>query len=232
MSTWANRDAVAAVRWFAEEHRKVPLFIIGHSLGGQVGLGIDGPRPAAALFVAAQSGYVGGFSSRKRLGLTAVWRGLLPAINAVFGHVPKWTGMGEDTPAGVAQQWARWCLRPDYFLGDHPEFARSMAAFRGPVLSLSFSDDSYAPLDFSAWVDGLLPAAELEVRHLQPRQVGLPSIGHFGFFRRSGRTDLWPMALVFFERALALGSGAADAGGTTELAALEREIQRRPTPRA
>lgn len=223
MSTWANSDAVAAIDWLRTQYPDQPLFIIGHSLGGQIGLAIDGPRPDAAFFVAAQSGSVGGYGLPKQIAFQAIWRGALPVITATFGHVPKWTGMGEDTPTGVARQWARWCLRPDYFLGDHPEFAERMASYRGSVLSLSFSDDGYAPRNFSAWVDARLSGAQLEVRHLRPSSVGMEQIGHFGFFRRAGRASLWPMALVFFERVLADRTPC----DVSELAALEREIQSR-----
>ena len=204
LSQWAQLDAAAAHRLMRARDPARPLVAIGHSFGGQVALTIPDPQPLAAVFfVAAQSGYWGGFDWPARWRMYAVWHAVLPALTSTFGYLPAWAGLGEDLPRGVAEQWARWCLSPDYFLVDHPEFASRLGAYRGPALALSFTDDRLASLAASRWIASSLPRARLEHLHLAPADVGLDAIDHFGFFRRRSAQALWPLATDYLDGVLA-----------------------------
>ena len=46
---------------------------------------------------------------------------------------------------------------------------------------------------------GLYPNAQVEVRRLRPRELGLRNIGHFGFFRSSMKEPLWPLVTEWIE---------------------------------
>jgi predicted alpha/beta hydrolase len=148
--------------------------------------GDGGDALTAAVTVAAQSGYWGRWPSPKRYYYAGVWYVLIPALTALCGYFPsRLLGLGEDLPAGVARQWARWCRSRDY-LGDW----RGHERFAAPILALSFADDPYAP---AAAVDALhehYAAAPVERRHLRPQEVGATRIGHFGFFK-PGVPELW-----------------------------------------
>src|SRR5262249_31897840 len=82
---------------------------------------------------------------------------------------------------------------PDHFGG-----------FRGLVLAYSSEDDRLAP---PAAVESLLRmysrAAAVERRHLEPKALGLPPVGHFRFFR-PGCACLWPEVTSWM---LAAGGG-------------------------
>ncbi len=39
------------------------------------------------------------------------------------------------------RQWRRWCLSPDYLLGDEPAARPAYASATFPVLGLTFADD-------------------------------------------------------------------------------------------
>ena len=101
---------------------------------------------------------------------------------------------GEDLPAGVAQDWARWCRGPGHVANG---FGREIQRhyydeFRAPILALRALDD---PIATDANVRDLLrlfPSAPSEIRPLDPRQLNLPAIGHTQFFRRN-RQSLWPL---------------------------------------
>jgi predicted alpha/beta hydrolase len=191
------------VRFLARDRTR-PLLAIGHSFGGQVALALPSvPAPTAALFVAAQSGYWGGFEGPARLRMLALWHVAVPAVTGAFGYAPGFTGLGEDLPAGVMWQWRRWCLHRDYFLGEHPEFGARMSAYRGPVLAFSFTDDRLVPEAGAQWLLDRLPRARIEHRRLAPRDVGMDAIDHFGFFRRRSAGTLWPLATAYLDRALA-----------------------------
>ena len=81
--------------------------------------------------------------------------------------------MGEDMPAGVAQEWARWGRRPGYVIDAgggalRPGYGR--VAF--PIRSYSFSDDPFAPPRAVEALLGFYSAARVARRALTPRDLG------------------------------------------------------------
>jgi predicted alpha/beta hydrolase len=101
-------------------------------------------------------------------------------------------GFSEDLPAGVAREWGSWGRHRDYLLRV-PGRSSAYSALELPLFALSFSDDAYAP---EASVTDMLSRfsnAPREHLHLEPEDVGVSEIGHFGFFRDSFRETLWPV---------------------------------------
>ena len=197
LSAWATRDLVGAIAWGAE--RTAPgarLLAVGHSFGGQaVGLAPNAHRLAALVTVAAQSGYWRHWPGTSGYRYAALWYIVMPVLTAAFGYFPSSRlGLGEDLPAGVAREWARWCRAPGY-LGDFADATMTgfagHRAFRAPVLAVSFSDDPFAS---PRAVDALhreYAAAAVTRRHVRPADVGAREIGHFGFFREGRTPGLW-----------------------------------------
>jgi predicted alpha/beta hydrolase len=110
----------------------------------------------------------------------------MPVLTSLCGYFPSHRlGLGEDLPAGVAREWARWCRSPAYmddYLGH--------AAFTSPMLALSFADDSFAPRRAVEALHRQYRAAAIEHRHVAPSDYGATRIGHFGFFK-PGIPGLW-----------------------------------------
>jgi predicted alpha/beta hydrolase len=115
----------------------------------------------------------------------------LPAVASLFGYLPaSRLGLGEDLPSGVALEWASWCRHPRYLvgaLGVEQDYARVRAPFR----AYAISDDAFAPLPAVEALAKLYPHAPWETRRVAPRELGVPSVGHFGFFRERFRDSLW-----------------------------------------
>jgi predicted alpha/beta hydrolase len=204
MSDWALQDTAAIHRMVAEVYDE-PTIIVGHSFGGQaLGLVDPPPRLAAVFLVASQLGYVGHWPVLRGLGLRLLWRGVVPVLTAITGRMPGWAGLGGvDLPAGVARQWARWCLHPDYLMSEHPDAWARFERWSVPILSVSFSDDPIAPRGavraLGALLDNGEPSApNLVRREVTPADYGLRKVGHFGFFRSAG-ASLWSQALQFFD---------------------------------
>jgi len=203
MTDWARLDAAAAHAWVRDHHGDEPLALVGHSFGGQLlGLVDEAAAAAGALLVGSQLGSVTLWPPLRRILFGAFLRTLVPAATSALGYLPGWAGLGADLPAGVAREWAGWCLQPRYLLDAHPEAAARFAAFRRPVLLYSFSDDGYAPPRTVEALVKLLGGADLEQRRLGPEDVGAP-IGHFGFFRPTFAARLWPEAAHWLAAVLA-----------------------------
>ncbi len=206
MRGWA-RDAEDVVRWARTSATKTAkekrLVYVGHSFGGQA-LGLMPDADAlvdAAVLVGAQSGWYGHWPPSSRLQMAALWHGVVPALVGLFGRLPGWVFTGEDLPAPVAREWARWCRTPGYVTGALPADALCFSRYRGELLAFAFTDDDYAP---ASAVDELLSwyrNAAVEKRTRHPARVGVRAIGHLGFFRRT-HAALWDESVEWIERAL------------------------------
>lgn len=193
---WAERDLPAALEAFGKAEPDVPLLYFGHSVGGQLLGFVERPAIHAALFVGSQSGYWRHWSGWRRPAMWALWHLLIPAIVPVAGRLPmNAVGQGEDVPAGVALEWARWGRDPGYLMvGVRERGARGFAEFPGPLRFYALSDDGYAPPRSVEALVELYTGARgerKEYRLVKPADVGAQQIGHFGAFRPRFRDSLW-----------------------------------------
>lgn len=192
MRDWGTLDAPAAFDFLESRAERSKLMVVGHSFGGQaIGLLPRHERVAAALVVGAQSGY---WRRWPLLGKAWIWPAthvVLPCVPRILGYLPMARyGFGEDLPAGVAIEWARWCRHPEYLVGALG-VRESYARFSAPLRAYAMTDDRFAPPAAVEALLELLPAARSEIRRVAPRDAGAKSIGHFGFFREPFRDSLW-----------------------------------------
>ena len=141
--------------------------------------------------VGSQSGY---WRHWPALGKAWMWPAThlgLPAVTKLLGYFPgSRLGFGEDLPAGVATEWASWCRHPRYLVGALGVDA-AYARVRSPLRAYAISDDPFAPLGAVRALGALYPNSRWETRTVAPRELGVKSIGHFGFFRERFRDSLW-----------------------------------------
>lgn len=198
MRDWGLLDIPAAVAFALAERAPRRLFYVGHSFGGQAVGMLEDPEPiTGAVFLSAQSGYWGLQAPSERLRTRVLVTAVLPVVSRLVGHFP-WSrfARGEDLPAGVALEWARWCRSPGYLLDDDTLPLDRFASFRAPVLSYSVDDDVWGS---AASVDFMMSAyPDVERRHLVPADHGL-RLGHMGYFRASS-APLWPEARAWLDQ--------------------------------
>jgi predicted alpha/beta hydrolase len=195
---WARLDCEAALNALAGEAPGAPLYWVGHSLGGQILPFVPSrERVAKAITVATGSGYWRENSSALRRRVWFLWYFLAPLTTALFGYFPgSRFGMVGDLPAGVIRQWRRWCLHPDYAVGDGEHMRAQYAAVRTPIVSLSFHDDEFMSLRNTESIHGFYVNAPRTMKRIAAADVGARRIGHFGFFRESFRDSLWRRHLL------------------------------------
>jgi predicted alpha/beta hydrolase len=191
---WGRVDQASMIEHLARLRPGASLGLIGHSFGGQVlGLADNIAEVDAAVLICSQSGHWRHWPpGRRRLRMLALWWFLIPGLTAATGRFPgSWIGTA-DLPANIARSWARWGRSPHYVCDLR---GRPLRPHNGtvtfPIQWLSFSDDPAAP---PSAVEALLPYypnARIERRHLAPADLGVPSIGHFSFFRKSMPRAPW-----------------------------------------
>jgi len=207
---WGERDLEGALAWLAGRYPGLPLLVVGHSVGGQIlGLAPSIGRVDALLAIAAQSGHWRFWPGAWRTVIALFWYVGLPAMVAAFGYLPmRLVTGGENVPAGVAREWARWGRHPDYVLsyarsrqadGGDGEVGNDVRAtgaegyerFDRPLRAYGFTDDLLAPPRAVERLLSFYPRARCELRLLAPGDLGVRKVGHFASFRDGFRDTLW-----------------------------------------
>jgi predicted alpha/beta hydrolase len=203
MSDWAALDAAAAVAWMRERYKALPLNYVGHSFGGQaLGLLPNNTEVSRALFIAAQAGYWKLMAVPERYRVYAMLNFVGLPLTRLLGYTPGWSGLGQDLPKGVFEQWVGWVMSERYLFTDPnlpglPNFAN----YKGALRALCLSDDPWATRPAVGLLCSGFSAIEPEILTITPADVGVSKIGHFGFFRPEHRDTLWRGAAEWIQAA-------------------------------
>lgn len=196
LANWGVDDATTARKWLKSQFPNLPLWLIGHSLGGlalpfQPDLeGID-----RVITVAAGPVHLSDHPWRHRLIVGSIWYGHGPVLTKMLGHFPgRRLGFGADIPGPAFWQWRRWCSRRGSVMADPlmPPFLGH--SLRAPVKLVAFSDDGLVPPPAVWRLADLMPNAEVSRCLIQPNEHGLKKIGHVAFFSPRSRS-VWPIVI-------------------------------------
>ena len=193
LDDWANLDLPAAV---AEMRRRAnPKFLaaIAHSIGGQL-LGqspirhdVDG-----ALLIAAQRGVPKFYKGVGRLRVEYAYA-VFPMLIRLFGNLPVSQFTFPAVCSGQAvRQWVEWGRSGVFTDRRGVNVESRFAEYRGPLTAVTITDDDYyAPAEAVEALTRMYRGAEVRREIVSPRDYGVESIGHFGFFHRHAPRELW-----------------------------------------
>ncbi|WP_394837996.1 alpha/beta hydrolase [Pendulispora rubella] len=191
--TWA-RDTGTVLSVLRQRAKGLPITWIGHSLGGQLVPFVPGHEHAQRIVtIATGTGYWRHNARPTRLRAGLLWHAIVPPLLAAYGYFPgKRFNMVGDLPHGVMKQWRSWCMHPEYLVGIEGDAARQrFASVTVPLTSISFTDDEMMSSRNTEILHAFYTGTRREMVRLTPGDVGLPRIGHFGFFRRNMKDALW-----------------------------------------
>jgi predicted alpha/beta hydrolase len=194
MADWGRLDVEGALSTLAARLPTLPLLLLGHSVGGQLlGLAPTSSALRGALLVGAQHGYWKHWKGLAQARMWVNWHVLLPGLTGVLGYAPmRVLRMGENLPAEVARQWARWGRHPEHFLSQCSPAERERYVRLGfPIRCYHFTDDDFAPLPAVKALAAVYQGAATEVLTRAPQDVGASAIGHFGWLKPRFRETLW-----------------------------------------
>ncbi|MBL4616487.1 MAG: alpha/beta fold hydrolase [Robiginitomaculum sp.] len=203
MVDWGKLDAPAALDELQRQAPDLPLFTIGHSVGGHfIGFMDNHNKITANALVAVGSGYWGVHRATEWLleflffyliGPLNIWR------NGYLKHQGKW--QGTDLPAGVYWQWRKWCLTKEYLAKDLASGKLGEHWFdkvSSPIRSYGFSDDPVVTPKSLAKTLGWYSNSPQETVWVEANANGLGKIGHMGMFSRRN-AKFWDQPLNWFE---------------------------------
>jgi predicted alpha/beta hydrolase len=198
-SDWGTKDFAAVFEAAERLAEGRPTMVVGHSIGGFLpGLASGFERCSAFLSVGGQYAYYRDYAPESRFTNFLKWHVVMPALTAVCGYFPgRRLGWLEDLPAGVAFEWAfRGARVEDSFpKAQRQELVARLAAFRGPLLAVSPTDDVYATLPAIRRALAYYSGADQRILLISPSDLGAERIGHFDLFHSKHRDGFWRATL-------------------------------------
>lgn len=195
MADWAMIDQPAAREAMRQHLPGVPLWVIGHSLGGMMLPLQDGIEDIERV-IGVASGLV--HHSEHPWPYQALartfWFVIGPTAVRVVGYLPgKKLRFGADLPPNVFWQWRKWCTSKPFF---YDEFGESLPTpdwgkCGAPVRLVSFEDDSVMPPNSVRKLAGLYGVKNVTLQKITPADHGSAKIGHLGVFSRAN-SAVWP----------------------------------------
>ena len=205
---WGTLDLAVAIDFLAQD--PIPLFMVGHSYGGQaLGLAPNHAKVTAMYCFGTGAGWHGYMPFKEKMKVQVIWNIIFPPMVAVTGYLP-WSklNMGADLPIGVYQQWRKWCKNPTYFFAD-PEQHALIAQYeqvKTPIYAVSALDDDWAlPNSRHAFMQHYRQAP-MQFINISASDYGLKEIGHMGYFRK-GAEKIWDEILQAFHDFIATKNG-------------------------
>jgi predicted alpha/beta hydrolase len=184
---WGELDLPAVIAHARQARPKDRLFVVGHSMGGQlVALSPSVHELEGVVTVASTEAWWGHWPRPDRYGILAFYLAV-PIIGRALRTLPaSRLGLGPDLHTDVLRTWARWGRDSAYFRGRFG-ISTEMASYSGRMLAWSFDDDRLASRRSVDALHAHYTSARITRRHPEDRGQRL---GHFGFFQR-GAEALW-----------------------------------------
>ncbi|HBP27873.1 alpha/beta fold hydrolase [Advenella sp. FME57] len=201
---WGQADFEAVLQYVHTHFCNSPIYVVGHSIGGfLIGLAPSSHLIKRIFTMGAQYAYWRDYARRSRTSMFLQWHVVMPLLTKAFGFVPaRRLGWMEDTPKGVAMDWAGMGPRFERSIGR--KYGKTVAEMsvlparfgqvEASVLALGVSDD---PFGTPAALDRVLDYySGCERYHLRisPASIEHERIGHFAFFHSRFVDSLWPIA--------------------------------------
>jgi predicted alpha/beta hydrolase len=187
-SNWGYRellgdDLPASLRALREAVPSVPLYVGGHSLGGQLAtvLASITTLPLAGLaLVGSGSPYWRNFKPWVGLALVAA-----PLLANLLGRLPgRRIGFGGNEARGVIGDWSRSGRSGRYAgRGIDVDLEAALRTQRAPVLALRLRDDWFGPEASLAFLLGKIPDAPRHIEVIGPDDLAGAPADHFAWMK-------------------------------------------------
>ena len=179
-------DLPAAISWVNKKYPDTAFYIGGHSLGGHMcNFMVADKRNEFAGLIHLAAGFPGikqfpGATGRRLKRLCA----MLPLLLWVVGYFPgKRMGFAGREYRQLMLDWRDWAISDTYDFSGRSGSEKSMRAFSGRMLSISFDDDQLASDEAIEKTRNTMAGAQLTKVRMGRAEQG-DYIGHFGWTKK------------------------------------------------
>jgi predicted alpha/beta hydrolase len=162
--------------------------VVGHSLGGQMGLLHAATSDHISHVVAVASGSAW---YRRVPGVRGVGRflglQLMSTVTLLWGYLPTWLPFAGREARGVMRDWGYEAMTGRYKVrGSSVDYDEALARSTVPALFITFPDDPFVPRPCADHLAGKLTTADVTHLELPPERFRLPKTDHFRWVMRPG----------------------------------------------
>lgn len=181
---WSAIDMQSIIDDVLNTNPKAKLFVLGHSLGGQIiGLSERSSKLSGIILVATQTGYWKYWPFPLNILNYMAWRIYVPSLLQLCGYFPGgYDKQLSHMPKQAASEWMKWCNSPNYLFDNIPENKRYYDSITCPLLSISFDADVYATKQSVDWLTSRYVNAKVKRKHYVSRKT---RYGHSALFERA-----------------------------------------------
>ena len=203
LRNWGIHDIPSVLDWLHQRYPNQKIYYFGHSIGGQVaGLIPNHHLIERFFFVSSTTGHPTIFDFPLNIFSWFMYYIHIPITTKLFGYLPKsLTYRGVAIAKGVACEWSTWSKKRDYiqaFLGDEiPNHFYHEITQR--IDWIYFADDQIATERAVQSMMDYYTNATIHSHFFEPSKMGLPRIGHAGFFHPKAGKTLWEFPLRLIE---------------------------------
>ena len=168
------------------------LYVVGHSLGGQLGLfsaARPGPRPDGLVLIAAGTAYWRDWPAHQRRQARLGFAGVRLAARLLPWYPGTRLGFGGDQPRRLMRDWGR-VTREGRYAPEGSEFSYEGAvrSLSVPVLSIGIHEDPIAPESAREALLARLPRCQVTRVGIDGLLEHRPWKRHFSWARRPAET--------------------------------------------
>ncbi len=199
---WGQKDFSGILDFVKQEFPDQKIVILGHSIGGTIiGMTQKIHEISGIINIGAQTAYYKDWPRNKRTKIYLLWHIFLPVMTRLFGYFPgKKLRMLEDIPKGVIEQWHN--RRKQVNMMKQMEdngVTFYYKEYTKKLLTLGIEDDPIGTEIAIKRIHDLFINSEKDLEIIRLNQVPTKQIGHFGFFSRKFKDNLWLKTLTWFD---------------------------------
>ncbi len=182
-------DMAAVVAVMRRRFPASPIWLGGHSLGGQLALLYAATHPeqvAGVVLIASGSVHMPAYPPTMRLGIAAVVA-LSRLASPLLGYFPgDRMGFGGREAAGVMRDWAHVARTGRYQpQGSAVDYEGALARLEKPVLALNFAADTWSPAPAARALLDKLPAQRAEHWRWGAHDTANMALDHYSWLKNA-----------------------------------------------
>ncbi len=195
LEDWGIQDINALIKYAKVQEFSDKVFLIGHSVGGQLFcLSENCERLTGVVLIAASFPHWSRWSFPRNLFMLFFWYVLIPIFSFNRTKFPtRLLGLSnKNLPVQFITRWGEWARDKNYVVSDkfHLDTSR-FESLNISILSYGFDDDTYAPRKALKKLHCSFKNSVIEEKYIRAKKNHPDGIGHFGYFKENCSESIW-----------------------------------------